>query len=842
MQLNRLQVIGRVAVVRPLLVLLLAAPGLLWAGDEAASPWVDRVLKVPYAHASPPDQPRLQLLYQDYERLGLGTTCMGGPMTIGSRPFKRGLGTHANSRIRVFSPDPIAKFTALAGVENNSITNPQGQPIGSVVFVVMAGNRELFRSKLLLAGKDAEKVDVDVGGAKVLDLLATDGGNGSPCDWADWADAAIVTAGGKTVPLDKMPQGVVPIGATRYPFSFLYDGKPSDTLLESWEGTALARQRDSREVSTVQWVERTSGLAVTWEITRFPGDNAVDWVLYFENTGKADTALIENVQPLDLNVETPLPNGGPYLLHRTRGGTADPQQFEPSLLVVDAKHPQTLDAGHGRSSGKDLPFFKIQTGLGSIIVAVGWSGYWKSVLECQDNKHLHMSAGMDKTRFRLHPGEKVRSPRILVMHWPGDTLESNARFRQLLYKHYAAKRDGKIPLPIPFCNTCFTRGGLWLNECNAENQISLINAYARLGLEALLTDAGWFTGGWPAGAGNWDPRKDAYPKGMDPVALAAKQRGMIYGLWFEPERVVAGTAVQKEHPQWCLKSVPGAQGTYLLNFGLSEVQDYFFNIVKGFMELPGFRVYRQDFNMDPRPYWTFNDAPDRQGMTEMKYIAGLYAYWDRLASTWPDSLREECASGGHRIDLETIQRLHVAQKTDYWFDDDVDQAALWGASQYLPNNCIVAHLNNLDDYSFRSTMASSLCLGWIADAPEFNAARGKKLLAKYLEVRHLLVGSWYPLLPYSRDPTQWMAVQYHRSDLGEGLVLTFRRRESPYNSVQVSLHGLEPGATYELSYDSGGQKVRASGKDLMVELVLTLPKKRSSELICYRRAPAERQR
>jgi alpha-galactosidase len=834
---------------RRLLSIVLVAPALglgvcraASAAEPAPASWVDKVLSVPYAGALAPDRPRLHLLYQDFERLGLGTTCMGGPMTIGSRRYQHGLGSHANSRIRVFSPEPIGKFTASAGVENNSVTNPDGRAIGSVVFAVLAGNRELYRSKLMLAGKEAEKIDVDVGGARVIDLVVTDGDNGTACDWADWADAAITTTAGKTIPLEKIPQAPIHVGATRYPFSFLYDGKPSDTLLASWKTarTPPAKQPDGREVSTTRWTDPKTGLTVAWEVTRFPEEDAADWVLRFENAGPADTPLIENVQALDLNVETPLPRGVPYRLHKTHGGTPDPVQFEPGVVPVDAKHPQTLDAGHGRSSGKDLPFFKIETGLGSMIVAVGWSGYWKAAFECQDNKHLRVSAGLEKTRFLLHPGEKVRSPRILVMRRAGDTLESNARFRQLLYKHYAAKRNGKTPLPIAFCNTCFTRGGAWLNECNAENQISLIHAYAKLGLEALLTDAGWFTGGWPAGAGNWDPRKDAYPNGMAPVALAAKQRGMIYGLWFEPERVVAGTTVHKQHPDWCLASVRGPQGTYLLDFGRSEVQDYFFDIVKGFMELPGFRVYRQDFNMDPRPYWIFNDAPNRQGITEMKYIEGLYAYWDRLAQTWPDSLREECASGGHRIDLETIQRLHIAQKTDYWFDDDVDQAALWGISQYLPNHCIVAHLDKLDEYSFRSTMASSLCLGWIADAPEFDLAKGKKLLDRYHAVRHLLVGAWYPLLPYSRDPGAWMAVQYHRPDLGEGMVLAFRRGQCPYHSVQVSLHGLAPEAAYELSFDTEGKKVRARGKELSDEWVLTLPKKRSSELIHYRRVPPER--
>ena len=45
-----------------------------------------------------------------------------------------------------------------------------------------------------------------------------------------------------------------------------------------------------------------------------------------------------------------------------------------------------------------------------------------------------------------------------------------------------------------------------------------------------MTDAGWFTGGWPDGAGNWDPDPEKYPEGMGPVAAAAKERGMAYGL------------------------------------------------------------------------------------------------------------------------------------------------------------------------------------------------------------------------------------------------------------------------------------------------------------------------
>jgi alpha-galactosidase len=455
---------------------------------------------------------------------------------------------------------------------------------------------------------------------------------------------------------------------------------------------------------------------------------------------------------------------------------------------------------------------------------------------------------MERTRFVLRPGESVRTPRILVLRSSGDPLEANAVFRRLIHHRYAARRRSATgsfdpPLPVLFSNSCFTRGGGWLNECNASNQMSLLRAYAPLGLEAFVTDAGWFEGGWPAGAGHWTPRRDAYPDGMGPVARVAQEHGMLYGLWFEPERVVAGTPIAREHPEWLLSDGSPSPGTYLLDMGNPEAREHFLGIVRSFMRLPGFRFYRQDFNMDPLPYWRSSDAPDRAGITEMRYIEGLYAFWDQIAAEWPDSLREECSSGGRRIDLETVMRMHIHQDSDYWFDDDVDQAQTWGLSQYLPNHCFTTPIVRLDDYTFHSTMATSLCVGWIADGPGFDAARAKRLLDRYREVRNLLVGSWYPLLEYSRSKDVWMAYQFHRPDLGEGLVLAFRREACPYPAVDVPLRGLDPKATYELAHDSTGRTTTASGAELRRGLRIELQERRSSELIVYRRRkPPDRAR
>ncbi|MFH1921527.1 MAG: GH36 C-terminal domain-containing protein [Planctomycetota bacterium] len=82
-----------------------------------------------------------------------------------------------------------------------------------------------------------------------------------------------------------------------------------------------------------------------------------------------------------------------------------------------------------------------------------------------------------------------------------------------------------------------------------------------------------------------------------------------------------------------------------------------------------------------------------------------------------------------------------------------------------------------------------------------------------------------------------MAAQYHRGDLGEGMILVFRHPESPYPSAEVSLLGLDPQATYELECQSTGQARHVQGADLMAGLRLELPEKHKSDLIVYRKSP-----
>ena len=354
-------------------------------------------------------------------------------------------------------------------------------------------------------------------------------------------------------------------------------------------------------------------------------------MLWLTNRGAADTPVIEDVQALNLVLGDPLPGEHGFVLHRTNGGWNGPTNHGMRQVELGPGAMETMAGFYGHSNRRDFPYFRIDSRSAALVVAVGWSGQWRADVSCEKRERLRVTAGQETTHFKLHPGERVRTPRILLLSWPQDRIESNSQFRRLLVKHYVPPWHGRPPLPALYTNTCFAHGGGggWLNECNAANQIALIRALKPLGVEAVITDAGWFLGGWPSGAGNWTPDPAKYPQGMAPVAAAAKECGTIYGLWFEPERAVAGTKLYREHPEWLLTNA-SSPNCGLVNFGLPAVRRHFLEMLDGYLKLPGFHVYRQDCNMQTMPFWRAAEAADRQGITEMKYIAGLYEYWDAI--------------------------------------------------------------------------------------------------------------------------------------------------------------------------------------------------------------------
>ncbi|MGW1786926.1 NPCBM/NEW2 domain-containing protein, partial [Streptomyces sp. NPDC002143] len=112
----------------------------------------------------------------------------GRPLRIGGTTYARGLGVHADSRIRVYLGGGCTRFAATAGVDDEVGDS------GSVSFQVIADGRSLATTPVVRGSDDGTAIDVDVTDARWLDLLV-DGDGDVSTDHADWADAKLTCTG-----------------------------------------------------------------------------------------------------------------------------------------------------------------------------------------------------------------------------------------------------------------------------------------------------------------------------------------------------------------------------------------------------------------------------------------------------------------------------------------------------------------------------------------------------------------------------------------------------------------------------------------------------------------------
>ena len=99
----------------------------------------------------------------------------------------------------------------------------------------------------------------------------------------------------------------------------------------------------------------------------------------------------------------------------------------------------------------------------------------------------------------------------------------------------------------------------------------------------------------------------------------------------------------------------------------------------------GIDLYRQDFNIDPLPFWRarrtrgpaghYGNPPCRPGCSPI---------WDELQRRHPDMLIDECASGGRRNDLEMMRRAVPLWRSDRIYVPVGQQCLTYGISLWIP--------------------------------------------------------------------------------------------------------------------------------------------------------------
>ncbi len=543
------------------------------------------------------------------------------------------------------------------------------------------------------------------------------------------------------------------------------------------------------------WIDPHSGLIARHLVTRYANFNAVEWRLELEQAEpRPSPPIVEQVQAGDFTL--PCPVGEPLTLHWSEGSHESATDFQPRETLLRLGATSEFTPQEGRSSDGVMPYFNLARHAGGgWIVAVGWTGQWQARFTRATNGPVRVQVGQQRFHAVLRPGEHFRTPAVLVMPYRGDWLDGQNQFRRLMLARFTPHPDGKAP-ELPIAASGATIG---FNNFSESNQLAAVdNVIAKhLPVDTWWIDAGWMEGGFPMGQGNFDPDPQRFPRGLRPVADRAHAGGLRFLLWFEPERVMPGTWLRRNHEPWLL--VPSdlpAELKYqdswrLLNLGDPQALAWLKAHISQLIDRWGIDVYRQDCNLHPACYWRTGEPPNRVGLTEARYVAGLYDFLDFLLQEHPQLLIDNCASGGRRLDFEMMRRSVVLWRSDHCWQPEADQAKTYGLSLWLPLQGLGSI--SAQPYVFRSGMGS--CATYAFNFYSENEPFWKpldRLIREEKQVRHLFAGDFHPLTPWSTNRQDFIAWQFHRPDLGEGLVQAFRRDQCIYEAARFKLVGLDP--------------------------------------------------
>lgn len=645
-------------------------------------------------------------------------------------------------------------------------------------------------------------------------------------------------------------------------FEFLYGGKPF------FESDYTVEQTETENTLTTIY-SLSDGLKVTNIAKKL--DNAYEWVNYFENTSDKATDIISELFDCSINFPfdeaEPKYTGAYHVGFEERVGLYAPvgcnwcynefscnpdtklDNLYTGNLYLNETHHFAPDGG--RSSDGTAPFFNIHKKGKGYICAVGWTGQWNCDVTRREYS-VEFKTKIEDTHFRILPGEKFRTSSIVIMPYEASVIDSHNMWRRVVRKHFSLigkeGRDQHGPLTV----------NVWggMTSKSVIERVNTVKKY-ELPYEYLWMDAGWYgidcipsvddyTETWEQHTGDWRVSKLIHPNGLKDVSAAAHEAGLKFLLWVEPERAMSYAPILKEHPEYYTLPDDPSYERCLLRLDDEEAWNYCYNTLANLISEIGIDCYRQDFNVRPLPYWRKNDAEDRQGITEIKHINGLYRLWDSLLERFPHLLIDNCASGGRRIDIETLRRSMPLWRSDYNCPanavEEGTQSHHLSYNRWMPYTG--ASCGRLyDTYHIRTSYSPAMPTNFsfserepFGDDPE-KMAWLKERLYEYLKVRPIMDGDFYPLTEVSDRKDIWVASQFDRPECNDGFIEIFRRQEAPYETASYSLYAIDENCEYTFTDADDNSEFTISGKELCEKgFFVTMKEKRSSKIYFYKKS------
>lgn len=204
------------------------------------------------------------------------------------------------------------------------------------------------------------------------------------------------------------------------PFSFVYADQHSKDFIKTWKfSVEKLREIEKGVVNNIYtWTDLKSGMQVVCDLKAYPEFKAVEWVLRFANTSNVNSATLQQVKSIDIDMQ--YPDAGDMILHYSDGSNASRADFHPRKKILEIGESFEMSPVSGRSSDHAFPFFNIESSSHQgVIFAVGWTGTWLSNFEKTRDKGVSISSGMKTLETILYSDEVIRTPSVclLFLEW-----------------------------------------------------------------------------------------------------------------------------------------------------------------------------------------------------------------------------------------------------------------------------------------------------------------------------------------------------------------------------------------------------------------------------------------
>lgn len=591
----------------------------------------------------------------------------------------------------------------------------------------------------------------------------------------------------------------------------IYDGKPV------LNGLPHTFSDISTPMQTLELLleDQPTGLQVTLSYTVFSDSDALVRSVKICNMGTAPCTLTRVLScSVDLDEDR-------FDMLTLYGSWARERQVN-RLPIRHGK--QRIDSLRGESSHQYSPFFALLSpqATESCGDAYGftliYSGNFFAQAELTQHCSTRAQIGINPEDFAwvLQPGEMFQAPEAVMVYSAKGLGGMSRCFHTLFHRHLIRSewKDKARPVLINNWEATYFHFDL-------EKLKKLAAEAAALGIELFVLDDGWFghRDSDNSSLGDWTPDEKKLPGGLKPLADAVTGLGMQFGLWLEPEMVSPDSDLFRAHPDWAIQ-IPHRPMTlcreqYVLDFSREEVRDAIWTQIKAILDSVPVSYIKWDMNRQLTELGSAALPASRQKELWHRYMLGVYDLMERLVTTYPELLLENCSGGGARFDAGMLY-----YSPQIWSSDNTDSKdrlrIQYGASLFMPPSAMGAHVSICPNHATgrntpfetRGFVAMNGTFGYELDVTQLSHEEKEMIrhqIQQYHQYSHLVRnGLQYRLgNPFvcsdcaAQMHTGWDAWIYVSEDQSEALFTYVQiTAEANMRSRKIPLAGLAPDAVY----------------------------------------------